>query len=507
MKMFTLAFDCGTTTLRVAIIDEEGNVISIAQQDVLQHFPQIGWVEQNPMALWATQVSLVERVLKQKRIAPSEIACIGLATQRETIVMWEKNTGRPIHNAISWQDRRSIDICEQWKQASLEDDIRRKTGLLIDPYFSASKIRWLFDKIPEARNKALRGEVLVGTIDTWLMWQFTKGKEFITDYTSASRTMMFNLETLDWDDDLLEAMYIPRACLPKIRPTMHSFGYIQTSSLAHYDVPILAVAGDQQAALFGCCCFHKGMTKNTYGIGAFMMMNTGSDQFYTDSGVLSTVAWGDKENVTYALEGPMFFSGGAISWIKDNLHLINESYDSEYYSSRVSSSDGVYFVPSFVGLSAPYWNMHARGAIFGLNQHTSVYHLVRATLESIGYQSRDVLECIEENSQIKVGELRVDGGATRNNLMLQFQCDILGIPVVRPFNRERTVLGIAFMAGLQYGIWKSTQELEPLFKVAKTFMPAVHDDKRELLYDGWKRALLYAKNSGADTKLEETIDS
>lgn len=497
MKKFILAFDCGTTTLRVAIIDENSTVISMAQQDVLQHYPQMGWVEHNPMALWATQISLVERALKQKRIAPNEIACVGIATQRETVVMWEKDTGRPLQNAISWQDRRSIDICEQWNQDGLEDDIRKKTGLLIDPYFSAPKIRWLFDMLPEARLRAEKGEVLIGTIDTWLMWQFTKGKHFITDFTNASRTMMFNIETLEWDEDLLKAMHIPRACLPNIRPTMHSFGCIQTSSLAHYDVPILAIAGDQQASLFGSCCFHKGMTKNTYGIGAFMMMNTENDQFYTKSGILSTIAWGDREKVTYALEGPMFVSGGAISWIKDNLHLINDSYDSEYYSSRVASSDGVYIVPSFVGLSAPYWNMYARGAMFGLTQHTSVYHLVRATLESIGYQSKDVLECIEEESRIKIGELRADGGATRNSLMLQFQCDILGIPVLRPVNREQTVLGIAYMAGLQYGMWKSTQELEAFFKVEKTFMPSVHDDKRELMYKGWKRALLYSKEWGS----------
>ncbi len=496
MKRYILAFDCGTATLRVAIIDANGEIISIAQQDVIQNFPQIGWVEQNPLSLWATQISLVERALKQKRIAPNEIACIGIASQRETVVMWEKETGRPVHNAISWQDRRTIDICEAWKTAGYEETIQKKTGLLIDPYFSASKIRWLFDHIPEAYTRALKGEILVGTIDTWLMWQFSKGKHFVTDYTNASRTMLFNIKTLDWDDEILNFMRIPRSCLPHIRPTMHNYGCIQTSSLAHHDVPILAVAGDQQAALFGSCCFRKGMTKNTYGIGAFLMMNTGNEQFYTKSGILSTVAWGTKKEATYALEGPMFVSGGAISWIKNNINLINDTFDSEYYSSRVSSSEGVYLVPAFVGIGAPHWNMHARGAIFGINQHTCVYHIVRATLESLGYQSRDVLEKIEEDSDIKIGELRADGGAIRNGLMLQFQSDILGIPVVRPVNRERTVLGIAYMAGLQFGIWKSEKEIEALFTVEKTFMPSVRDDKRERLYEGWKQALSYAAQWG-----------
>ncbi|WP_202081347.1 glycerol kinase GlpK [Caldalkalibacillus salinus] len=487
-KKYIMAFDQGTTSSRAILFNQKGDIVDVAQKEFTQYYPQGGWVEHDAMEIWGAQSGVAREVLEKVGAKPEEVAAIGITNQRETTVVWDKNTGKPIHRAIVWQDRRTAEICDQLKDKGMETDIRQRTGLVIDAYFSGTKLKWILDHVEGAREKAEKGELLFGTIDTWLIWKLTNGKQHVTDYTNASRTMLYNIRDLEWDDTLLQALSIPRTLLPEVKSSSDDFGVTDPHTFGGAEIPIAGVAGDQQSALFGQQCFESGMAKNTYGTGCFMLMNTGTTPVESHSGLLTTIAWGIDGKVEYALEGSIFIAGAAVQWLRDGLKLIDSAPDSEYYGSKVKDADGVYVVPAFAGLGAPYWDMYARGAIFGLTRGTKKEHIVRATLDSLAYQTKDVLSAMEADAGLKLKALKVDGGAVANNLMMQFQADILGVPVERPMLTETTAFGAACLAGLQVGFWTKEQILEST-ELDRQFTPALEEEKREKLYNKWQVAV------------------
>ncbi|MFV0248246.1 MAG: glycerol kinase GlpK [Tenacibaculum sp.] len=489
-KKYILAFDQGTTSSRTAIINADGSIKGIYQEEFSQLFPKPGWVEHNPLEIVKVQISTFKKAITQNKIELAEIAGIGIANQRETTVVWNKHTGKPIYNAIVWQDKRTVDICENLKKKGLNEYVKKTTGLVIDSFFSATKINWILNNIPGAKEEAEKGNLLFGTIDTWLLWNFTKGEVHATDYSNASRTMLFDIVNLRWDRTLLKALEIPESMLPQVQP---SSGYFGDFIIEKYKIPITGIAGDQQAALFGQACFKKGEVKNTYGTGCFMLLNTGEEVKYSKNGLLSTIAWGIDNKVYYALEGSVFVAGAAIQWLKDGLQIIKEAKDSEYCSNQVEGENPVYVVPAFAGLGAPYWDMYARGAIFGLTFNTGKNHLVKATLNSLAYQTKDVLNAMQKDSKIKLKILRVDGGVCANDLLMQFQSDILNIKVEKPKIIESTIMGAGYLAGIYVGMWKQGSIHEKR-KISKVFLPNISQEKREKLYKKWKEAVKRTKN-------------
>ncbi|OUN01668.1 MAG: glycerol kinase [Paenibacillaceae bacterium ZCTH02-B3] len=487
-KKVVLALDQGTTSSRAILFDRQGNVVHVAQKELTQFYPKPGWVEHNPMEIWGAQSGVAREVLEAARVRPQEVAAIGITNQRETTIVWDRHTGEPVHPAIVWQDRRTADLCETLKKNGWEPVIREKTGLIIDAYFSGTKLKWILDHVEGARERAEKGDLLFGTVDTWLVWNLTRGRVHATDYTNASRTMLFNIHTLTWDEDILRELGIPKAMLPEVRPSVGEFGETDKETFGGALIPIRGVAGDQHAALFGQQCFETGMAKNTYGTGCFMLMNTGRRPVASKSGLLTTIAWGMDGKVAYALEGSIFIAGAALQWLRDGLRLIESAADSEYYAGKVPDTGGVYVVPAFAGLGAPYWDMYARGAIFGLTRGTNKNHIIRATLQSLAYQTRDVLGAMEQDAGIRLQVLRVDGGASANNLLMQFQADILGVDVVRPVMTETTALGAAYMAGLGTGFW-SMADIRGLNRETVTFRPGMDDQTRTRLLAGWKKAV------------------
>ena len=488
MKKYIMALDQGTTSSRAIIFDKDGGIVSLVQREFPQIFPKEGWVEHNPMSIWSTQIAACTEALMKIGGSWDEISCIGITNQRETVVVWDRETGIPVYNAIVWQCRRTAEYCQSLKDSGYTDLIRSKTGLLLDPYFSASKIAWILDNVEGAREKAEAGKLCFGTIDTWLIWNLTDGKVHATDYSNASRTMLFNINTLEWDKELLEIFNIPCSMLPEVNPSSHIYGYTDRTILGD-EIPIGGVAGDQQAALFGQCCFDSGDLKNTYGTGAFLLMNIGDKPMITDSGLVTTVAWGINGKVNYALEGSVFVCGAAIQWLRDGMRIIESAADCEYYSKKVPDSGGVLVVPAFQGLGAPYWDPYARGIIIGITRATNKYHIIRATVESMAYQTADVIELMENSTGIKIEGLSVDGGASANDLLLSFQADILGTSVNRPECIETTALGAAYLAGLASGVYKSTDEIKENRKIAKTFNPEKDSEWREERISIWKKAV------------------
>jgi glycerol kinase len=488
-KKYVLSLDQGTTSSRAILFNKSGEIVNVAQKEFTQIFPKPGWVEHDAQEIWSSITSVIAEVLAKANINPKEIAGVGITNQRETAVVWEKDTGLPIYNAIVWQSRQTAEICEELKSKGYNDLFRSKTGLLIDAYFSGTKVKWILDNVAGAREKANNGQLLFGTIDTWLIWKLSGGKVHVTDYSNASRTLMYNIYDLSWDDEILEILDVPKSLLPEVRSSSEVYGYTLEQYFLGESIPISGVAGDQQAALFGQACYEEGMAKNTYGTGCFMLMNTGEKAVPSQNGLLTTIAWGVDGKVEYALEGSIFVAGSAVQWLRDGLRMIDNAPKSEEYASRVESSDGVYVVPAFVGLGTPYWDSDARGAIFGLTRGTTKEHFIRATLESLAYQTKDVLTAMEADSGIELTKLRVDGGAVKNNLLMDFQSDILNVPVERPVIIETTALGAAYLAGLAVGFWKSREEISDQWKVDKSFEPTMEAEEREELYGGWKVAV------------------
>ncbi len=487
-KSYILALDQGTTSSRAIIYNSEGKIVKIAQKEFTQIYPKPGWVEHDPMEIWGTQSGVASEILATTGITAEEIAAIGITNQRETTVVWERKTGKPVYNAIVWQCRRTSAICDELKSGGLENYIRENTGLVLDAYFSGTKIKWILDNVEGARQKARNGDLLFGNIDTWLIWNLTRGKVHVTDYSNASRTMLFNIKDLKWDQKILKELDIPASMLPEVKPSSMVYG--QTDGrIFGAEIPIAGDAGDQQAALFGQACFSPGMVKNTYGTGCFMLMLTGEKLAHSNNGLLTTIAWGVGGKVEYALEGSIFVAGAAIQWLRDNLRVIYDARDSEYFATKVPDSQGVYVVPAFTGLGAPYWDMYARGAILGLTRGTTRNHIIRATLEAIAYQTRDVLELMRTECGIDLSELRVDGGACANDFLMQFQADILGAPVERPEVIETTALGAAYLAGLAVGFWKNQETIAEKRKVDRRFQPAMEEEQRQKLYAKWKKAV------------------
>ncbi|WP_100397856.1 glycerol kinase GlpK [Bacillus sp. FJAT-44742] len=492
-KKYILSLDQGTTSSRAILFNKEGEIISVSQKEFTQLFPKPGWVEHDANEIWSSILSVIAGALAQASISPKEIASIGITNQRETTVIWEKETGRPIYNAIVWQSRQTREICEELSNQGLAQTFRDKTGLLIDAYFSGTKVKWILDHVDGARERAEKGELLFGTIDTWLIWKLTGGEAHVTDYSNASRTLMFNIHELKWDDELLEILDVPKAMLPEVKPSSEVYGETVSYHFFGERVPVAGAAGDQQAALFGQACFEEGMAKNTYGTGCFMLMNTGEKAVASEHGLLTTLAWGIDGKVNYALEGSIFVAGSAIQWLRDGLRMLKNASDSEKYAERVSSTDGVYVVPAFVGLGTPYWDSDVRGAVFGLTRGTEKEHFVRATLESLAYQTKDVLQAMEADADTELKSLRVDGGAVANNFLMQFQSDILGARVERPNVKETTALGAAYLAGLAVGFWQDKEEISKQWKVEKYFEPEIAEEEREKLYGGWKKAIQAAQ--------------
>ncbi|WFA08384.1 glycerol kinase GlpK [Tissierella sp. Yu-01] len=488
-KKYIMALDQGTTSSRAIIFNYEGEIIKVAQNEFTQYYPNTGWVEHDAMEIWGTQSGVAREVLETAGIRPDEIAAIGITNQRETTVVWDKTTGRPIYNAIVWQCRRTAGICDELRERGLEDYIKENTGLVIDAYFSGTKIKWILDNVDGAREKAENGDLLFGTIDTWLIWNLTRGKVHVTDYTNASRTMIYNIKELKWDEKLLKELGIPASMLPEVKQSSEIYGVTDEHTFGGAQIPISGIAGDQQAALFGQACFEPGMAKNTYGTGCFMLMNTGEEMIPSKNGLLTTIAWGVDGKVEYALEGSIFVAGAVVQWLRDEMKLISDAADSEYFARKVKDNNGVYLVPAFVGLGAPYWDAYARGTIVGLTRGANKNHIIRASLESIAYQTRDVLEAMQEDSGINLQTLKVDGGAVANNFLMQFQSDILGVPVHRPNIIETTALGAAYLAGLAVGFWTNKDEITNRWSVDRIFEPEMEEDKMKSLYKGWKKAV------------------
>lgn len=487
MDTYIMAIDQGTTSTRAIIFDKESNIMSVAQKELENYYPHPGWVEQNANDIWASTVGVMFEVLAKSGIKETQIAAIGITNQRETTVVWDKETGMPIYFAIVWQSRQSDEYCEKLKKAGMEDMIKEKTGLLLDPYFSASKIRFILDHVEGAQERANRGELLFGTMDTWLLWKLTKGKQHMSDVSNASRTMLMNLKTLDWDEELLKLWDIPRCMLPKIKDTSEVYG--MSDGLFDTSIPIGALVGDQQAALFGQTCFQAGDVKNTYGTGCFLLMNTKQNIIHSKHGLITCVGWRIRGEVDYVLEGSVFVAGAAIQWLRDGLKIIQNSSESEARACSVKSSEGVYVVPSFTGLGAPYWKPQVQGAMFGLTRGTTQEHIIRATLESLAYQTSDVIMAMKEDSGLPLSILQVDGGASRNKFLLQFQSDILNAQVVSSLISETTALGAAYLAGLAVGYWKDQADVKAQFKVGGTYRPKMEEKERSAKLEGWKRAV------------------
>jgi glycerol kinase len=486
MPHYILAFDQGTTSSRAIVFDRQGNLLSVAQKEFQQIFPQPGWVEHDADEIWSSQVGVAAEALDRIGAEATDIAAIGITNQRETTIVWDRKTGRPIHNAIVWQDRRTADFCDQLKAAGHADLIVRKTGLVIDAYFSGTKVKWLLDNVPGARSKADRGELAFGTVDSWLVWQLTQGALHITDVSNASRTMLYNIHTGDWDEALLNLFEIPRSLLPEVRRSSEVYG---KTAIFGTEIAIAGIAGDQQAATFGQACLQPGMAKNTYGTGCFMLLNLGDKPIQSNHQLLTTVAWRIGDRTDYALEGSVFIAGAAVQWLRDGLGIIRQSEEVEALANSVPDNGGVALVPAFVGLGAPYWDSDARGTLVGLTRGSTAAHIARATLESIAHQSADVLEAMRLDTAIDLSELRVDGGASRNNLLMQFQADLLGVPVVRPKVTETTALGAAYLAGLASGYWESEQEITQLWQVDRKFEPSLDADQRSELRSHWQQAI------------------
>ncbi|WP_027723290.1 glycerol kinase GlpK [Maridesulfovibrio zosterae] len=488
-KKYVLAIDQGTTSSRAIVFNKKGEIVTVTQKEFTQIFPQSGWVEHDAMEIWSSVQSVVAEAFAQPEISGSEIAAIGITNQRETTVVWDKNTGKPVYNAIVWQSRQTMGICDDLKAKGLDPMVREKTGLLIDAYFSGTKVKWILDNVEGAREKAEKGDLLFGTIDTWLVWKLTGGKVHVTDYTNASRTLMYNIHELKWDEEILGHLTVPASMLPEVKPSSEVYGNTDKDAFQGLEIPISGMAGDQQAALFGQACFEEGMAKNTYGTGCFMLMNTGEKAVPSKNGLLTTIAWGVDGKVEYALEGSIFVAGSAVQWLRDGMRMFRDAKDSELYATRVQSSDGVYMVPAFVGLGAPYWDSEVRGAVFGLTRGTTKEHFVRATLESLCYQTKDVLSAMEADSGISLAKLRVDGGAVANDLLLQIQSDILGTPVERPLCIETTALGAAYLAGLAVGFWADKNDIKQNFGVDREFGPKMEEKESNELYAGWQKAV------------------
>jgi glycerol kinase len=491
MKKYVLALDAGTTSNRAIFFDHDSKIASVAQKEFTQIYPQAGWVEHDAEEIWATQKEVVETAMKEGNIKPEEVAGIGITNQRETTVVWDRKTGKPIYNAIVWQCRRTASICDDMKGRGLEAYVKENTGLVVDAYFSGTKVKWILDNVEGAREKAEKGELAFGNVDTWLIWKLTDGKVHVTDYSNASRTMLFNIKTLKWDEKMMEELTVPASMLPEVKMSSEVYG---TTSLFGGEIPISGIAGDQQAALFGQGCFEPGMAKNTYGTGCFMLMNTGSELFTSKNGLLTTIAWGVDGVVEYALEGSIFIAGAAIQWLRDELKIVNDAPESEKYCNEVEDTNGVYMVPAFAGLGAPYWDMYARGAIVGLTRGANRAHIVRATVESLAYQTKDVLNAMESDSEIELKALKVDGGACANNFLMQFQSDILGVPVERPQVIETTALGAAFLAGLATGFWTDKSDVTANWKLDQKFEPTLDGPARNKLYAGWQKAVSRAQD-------------
>ncbi|WP_100752905.1 glycerol kinase GlpK [Vibrio salilacus] len=492
-QKYIVALDQGTTSSRAVILDHDANIVSVAQREFTQIYPKAGWVEHDPLEIWATQSSTLVEALAKSGIRSDQLAGIGITNQRETTVVWNKETGKPVYNAIVWQCRRTADTCEELKQRGLENYVRDNTGLVLDPYFSGTKVKWILDNVEGAREDAEAGKLLFGTVDTWLVWKMTQGRVHVTDYTNASRTMLFNINDLCWDQKMLDELGIPASMMPEVKCSSEIYGQTNIGGKGGTRIPIAGIAGDQQAALYGQMCVEAGQAKNTYGTGCFLLMNTGQEKVTSHNGLLTTLACGPKGEPAYALEGAVFMGGASIQWLRDEMKLLADAKDSEYFATKVDSSNGVYVVPAFTGLGAPYWDAYARGTIVGLTRGVSANHIIRATLEGIAYQTRDVLDAMQADSGIKLANLRVDGGAVANNFLMQFQSDVLDTEVHRPEVTEVTALGAAYLAGLAVGYWNNIDELKGKAVLDRSFLPHHDEEKRSRRYKGWKRAVKCAQ--------------
>lgn len=491
MSKYIMALDAGTTSNRCILFDEKGEICSIAQKEFTQYFPKPGWVEHDANEIWSSQLGVAVEAMAKLGIGADDIAAIGITNQRETTIVWDKNTGEPVYHAIVWQCRRTSEYCDSLKEKGLTDKFREKTGLIIDAYFSGTKLKWILDNVEGVRERAERGELLFGTVETWLIWKLTKGKAHVTDYSNASRTLLFNIKDLTWDKEILEELNIPESMLPEPKPSSYVYGYSDASFFGK-EIPISGAAGDQQAALFGQTCFNPGEAKNTYGTGCFMLMNTGETPVYSKNGLVTTIAWGLDGKVNYALEGSIFVAGASIQWLRDELRIIESAADSEYMAKKVKDTNGCYVVPAFTGLGAPYWDQYARGTIVGLTRGVNKYHIIRATLESIGYQVNDVLHAMKADSGINLATLKVDGGASANDFLMQFQSDIINAPVKRPSCVETTAMGAAYLAGLAVGYWNSKEDVIKNWAVDKIFSPIMGEEERERKIKGWNKAVKYS---------------
>ena len=485
---YVLAIDQGTTSSRAILFNHQGTIITLAQKPFQQYFPKPGWVEHDPNEIWYTQSSVIKEAMAKADVTDSHIACIGIANQRETTIIWDRETGFPVYNAIVWQDRRTSDYCDKLKSEGVTEMIRRKTGLIIDAYFSATKIKWILDNVPGARERANKGKLLFGTVDTWLIWRLTRGEVHVTDVSNASRTMLFNINTLQWDDELLKMFDIPRSMMPEVRSSSEIYGHTKTTIFAH-KVPIAGIAGDQQAALFGQMCIEPGMVKNTYGTGCFLLMNSGDKPIISQNNLITTVAWKIGDKVNYALEGSIFVGGSVVQWLRDGLGVIKSSSEVEELASRVPDTNGVYFVPALTGLGAPWWDQYARGTIVGISRGTTTAHIARAALEGIAFQTMDITAAMSRDAGLPLRELKVDGGASRNNLLMQFQADILGTRVIRPRVVETTALGAAYLAGLAVGYWSSVEQIRKQWHVDRIFEPTWDETAIAKARDGWEDAV------------------
>ncbi|ALA51555.1 glycerol kinase GlpK [Shouchella clausii] len=488
-KTYILAIDQGTTSTRSILFNLEGEIVHTVQKEFKQYFPHPGWVEHNANEIWNSTLSVISGLFTETDVEPRQIKAIGITNQRETTVVWDKETGKPVYHALVWQSRQTEDICKTLRDAGHNETFRRKTGLLIDPYFSGTKVKWILDHVEGARERAENGELLFGTIDSWLIWKLSGGKAHVTDYSNAARTLMYNIHDLQWDEELLRILDIPKAMLPEVKSSSEVYANTVEYHFFGEQIPIAGVAGDQSAALFGQACFEKGMVKNTYGTGCFILMNTGNEAVTSENGLLTTIAWGLDGKVEYALEGSIFVAGSAIQWLRDGIKLLESAKDSEAYAKRIESSEGVYVVPAFVGLGTPYWDSDARGAMYGLTRGTTREHIVRATLEALAYQTKDVMEAMESDSGLESKKLRADGGVVKNDFLMQFQSDLLDAPVERPTINETTALGAAYLAGLAVGVWKDKQEIADKWKIDRSFEPEMEKTERETLYGGWKTAI------------------
>ncbi len=491
MAKYVMALDAGTTSNRCILFNEKGEICSMAQKEFTQYFPKPGWVEHDPGEIWSTQLAVARQAMNEIHASAADIAAIGITNQRETAIVWDKNTGKPVYNAIVWQCRRTSEYCDSLKEKGLTETFQKKTGLVIDAYFSGTKVKWILDHVEGARERAKRGDLLFGTVETWLIWKLTKGAVHVTDYSNASRTMLFNINTLKWDDEILKELDIPKCMLPQAKPSSEIYGETDPSFFGGR-IPIAGAAGDQQAALFGQTCFEKGEAKNTYGTGCFLLMNTGETPVFSKNGLVTTIAWGIDGTVHYALEGSVFVAGAAIQWLRDELRLIDSASDTEYLAQKVEDSNGCYVVPAFTGLGAPYWDQYARGTIVGLTRGVNKDHIIRATLESLAYQVNDVLEAMEADSGILLSALKVDGGASANNFLMQTQADVSQAPVHRPNCVETTAMGAAYLAGLAVGYWKDKEDVKKNWSIDRIFQPQIEKETRQKMLSGWKKAVRYA---------------